>query len=231
MGRAIVSQINAFLTVSLFPHEKRWTSASSYVEAENSALKRRGDGVKPNFSVPKAARVIHEGTQIRSLKRQQKAVHNLNATRKDKPAYYTKLTDLVDYVQDAVSGEFQAAAMFELFRPSATTFWVKKASYKHQGQKPGILIIKISSITWFHDSSEHVLCNVLKNKGKTFWYAVVESFNNMVFHVPISTRCLIDHQQQWMYRSDGQSTGMCICTSLVKRTCQTSSRLCTKMSN
>jgi hypothetical protein len=147
MGRAIVSQINAFLTVSLFPHEKRWasyhflnvrafnTSASSYVEAENSALKRRGDGVKPNFSVPKAARVIHEGTQIRSLKRQQKAVHNLNATRKDKPAYYTKLTDLVDYVQDAVSGEFQAAAMFELFRPSATTFWVKKASYKHQGPK------------------------------------------------------------------------------------------------
>jgi hypothetical protein len=147
MGRAIVSQINAFLTVSLFPHEKRWasyhflnvrafnTSASSYVEAENSALKRRGDGVKPNFSVPKAARVIHEGTQIRSLKRQQKAVHNLNATRKDKPAYYAKLADLVDYVQDAVSGEFQAAAMFELFRPSATTFWVKKASYKHQGPK------------------------------------------------------------------------------------------------
>jgi hypothetical protein len=142
MGCALVSQINAFLTSSLFPHEQRWaryhflnvrafnTSASSYGEAENSALKRRGDGVKPNFSVPKATRAINEGTQLRTVKRQQKAVHNLNATKKTKAANYTNISDLVDCIQETISHEFNAAKKYDLFCPGPKEFWVKRAWYQ-----------------------------------------------------------------------------------------------------
>jgi hypothetical protein len=103
------------------------TSASSYAEAENSALKGRGNGTKPYFSVPKAARAIHEGTQSRTIRRQQKSAHNLNATRKNKPAYFADIADLVDYIQNIISADFKNAAVYEVFRPTATEFWVKKS--------------------------------------------------------------------------------------------------------
>ncbi|EEC43734.1 predicted protein [Phaeodactylum tricornutum CCAP 1055/1] len=111
MGQTIVSQINAYMTL-------------------NSALKRRGDGVRPSFSVPKATQVINKGTQPRSKKRHQKAVYNLNAAKTRKPAYYANIRDLVDYIQDSLSKDFEAVASFVLFCPNADQFWVKQATRK-----------------------------------------------------------------------------------------------------